>query len=670
MSKQLSWYFNENTNSDIKGRDDDVFENRKSSVASELLAREIVQNVIDSRYDKKQPAKLRLTYIDKPTKKAKDIIKDIIGDLYHSYLINTQAIKKHNPDEMDTNYLLIEDYNTTGLEGDYKKENINRWRYLHGLQANGSINKTQKEEIRKMDLLSWKLAEGASGKGSSEMGSRGLGKRALHHASYFKSCLEISKRVSDGKVILGGTCRLNDILVKNDTDQEKSTYYSHLGYFGLREDNWCKPIEENSLTEHVNFCESLGGSRDVSGTSFVIPYLRHGDPDQIFNFMIKNFYLSIHSQEIILEYNRGDKKEQVGNHNLLKYLRANDMHHEEEYLTFYEECINRTDDDSLMLKDSACDDKQFTKNDFKTKEEFEEFRRKVKGGYIGHLKVPMNLKSANDGKINQSYFHVFISKHSKSDPKTTSENSKKSNKKLFRDKYFIEEGLDLERIRNSKYKTLTLIKKTDQLAHGFVRDAEDANHKDLHHNNSKITTLWNEESCEQVVSTIKVSAKSLIQALDIVDEVSDQKSSIWFSRGTPKKEDPIPPTPTPNPPSPVPNPESNTNLIDIDDSKKGRVEFSANHKIPKFMEDYYNKGVVFTVQVSSQTRDGEPVPFLINITNKKIYDIVTDDNCELLKVNKKSFQIKTTDIGFHFNFLYKEIDTLPLNINVKVERLR
>lgn len=672
---KLEWFFDVAGGAGIKGTDDNVFESKQSH-ASELLAREIVQNVIDSKdKNSSQPTRLRITYISQPKRQAADLLRDIIGELYDKYLSNVPSIannpRSSNVQDKDTKYLLIEDYGTTGLRGSYDHNDIKRYRFLSSIKTSKEdFNENEERELQEMNLLSWKLADGISNKTAKQMGSRGLGKKALHHASEYNTCLEISKRLGDeDRKILGGTCRLNDSLTKTNRQEGSSTVYSNLGFFGILDQgsfNWCKPANDSG--EHKQrideFCKTLKIDRNDIGTSFVIPFLRYGDPKKIFTFMITNFYLSVDAGDIEIEYKVDDETLiRVNKDNLKSFLQEKDMKHQLNYLAFNEDCRKLDEDEATILKEDACEDRQFTKNDFKDGD-FEKFRSHIRGGGTGYLRVPLILKSLNN-ETSKSQFHVYIRKHETGDPRSSTDFiQKNSNKKLFRDKYFIEEGISLDDIKSSRYQILVLVKEKDNVAFEFVRDSEDANHRKLQYDNSKLRSKWTRETRESAITTIIESARSLIETISVRDEGSDIDSADWYSMGGRDKKKPIKPTP-PGPPI-IRN--KTISLLKITDDKKGKVDFSINDQIPVNDEQYFEKGVRFKIDISCKTREGQNVPFLINLENKEQYSIHTQD-CDLISKDKHSFTIEAKDINFRFMLLYKAVDTLNLVANANSKRL-
>lgn len=667
----LKWHFSRNKSEDLQGRDDDIFENKKSDQSSELLSREIVQNVLDSRYDSSKPVHLKLKYIKSPSQSAKKILKDIIGDLHTNFTKNVKGIKQEDPDTTSQSYLIIEDYNTTGLRGPYDQKAREEWRYLTGLKNQDKINEADDERLRGFDLLSWKLATGVSGKGSMEMGSRGLGKRSLHHASSFKTCLEVSKRSDDNQTILGGTCRLNELIIELNERDRSVINYSPVGFFGEYDGEWCKPLSSDESPDHKtyieNFCKSLNINRDKIGTSFVIPYLKRGEPAKIFDYMAAHWYFSIYKGDLTIEYEDEEHNQVVNKDNLLKFLESaeTNLSHEADYLRFYKEIEKTTDDDAILLKESACDDRKFTKGDFKTDEEFEKFRLNVKNNSLGYLRVPIKLKSRETSKLEKSQFHVYIRRYTKADPQRNINKKSKSNKKLFRGDYFLEDALNLDGIKNRKYQVMVLIKYEDTLAFEFVRNAEDANHRELLFETSNLSSLYDRQSVDDVVTTLKHSAQSLIEALEFMDEGNDADSSAWFSIGQSKKKK--------KKLIKVVNPPDATKKVTVLKMLEttGKIDFVINPELTQSeIDNYFTNGVKFHINFSAESRNGEKVPFLVNITNKKYYSVNFDEKtCKLITLNKDSFIIEAMRPSFRFQFLFKEVPSLKLDIRTRTFRI-
>lgn len=142
--------------------------------------------------------------------------------------------------------LVIEDYGTRGLEGDFT---IDSDLYQHG---------------KKNDFFYFWRNVGRSGKAEGDRGRWGLGKTVYQAASRINSFLGVTVRRSDQKKLLMGQATLKTHLLDN------RKYYPY-GWYGYFDGDFALPVDDAETISR--FCEDFSADRSGSpGLSVVVPY--------------------------------------------------------------------------------------------------------------------------------------------------------------------------------------------------------------------------------------------------------------------------------------------------------------------------------------------------------------------------------------------------------------
>ncbi len=157
-------------------------------------------------------------------------------------------------------FLVIEDAGTIGLEGD--------WR-----QYDDSATQSAKS-----NHFYWFFRNiGRSGKGDKDGGSWGLGKWVFPDASHASAYIVVTRRRSDGEMLLMG----QSVLTKHTIDGHR---YAPYGFFAETEDGLPVPLRmsEPAHRPFIERCIADFGlrMRSSSGLSVVIPFPRVEEEDQ------------------------------------------------------------------------------------------------------------------------------------------------------------------------------------------------------------------------------------------------------------------------------------------------------------------------------------------------------------------------------------------------------
>ena len=286
----IEWNFKEYPEDDEKS-DPKIYSRFQDDVV-DTLVREVIQNSIDAKRNDQTKVKVQFT-IDKADPA---FGSDFIGGNLPKHLSMHNALieEKEDFEELrdtggtpkwkgDLDFLMIEDFGTTGLAGDHEQMGKIDWDW--GDPNNPKMQPASRENRFRMFHWDWGGNQAAADSGTG--GSWGFGKAALTKASRIRSIITLTTKnrdYSDDKTVeqtLFGHCLV-------------SIHYQHgkaYKYFGHMRDSSAGPNKTWPLTNinsaHVptieDFKKLVGSNRDTNpserGLSVVIPF-----PDESITF--------------------------------------------------------------------------------------------------------------------------------------------------------------------------------------------------------------------------------------------------------------------------------------------------------------------------------------------------------------------------------------------------
>lgn len=257
---------------------------------NERLVREAIQNSLDAsiaRLDKTVTTPVRVRF------SLQGVHNPLNADSAALYL---DGLDEHLKEGLDPNddfrrrvavrgladsgmpYLVIEDTGTVGLEGDWERYD------------------DSEDDPAENEHFYWFFRNiGRSGKLNDEGGSWGLGKWVFPDASHASSYIAVTRRHSDGEILLMG----QTVLTKHNVDGQR---YAPYGYFGEIDDGLAVPLHtsEPSHRAFIRQCINDFGLRfrDEPGLSIIVPFPRtDGDPPitepEVLAAVIHNYFYPI-----------------------------------------------------------------------------------------------------------------------------------------------------------------------------------------------------------------------------------------------------------------------------------------------------------------------------------------------------------------------------------------
>ena len=321
--------------------DSAFFSNETVGNLATALLREGIQNVLDELKDKIRevngPARVRITHSGNKyainASEAKILLNELIP---HLEAESNGIIKSDLPDfTKPMSYLLFEDFNTNGLEGDPSEclfHDINDLSRPHNF------------------YFFWR-AYGRSGKLANKMGSWGVGKSVFPAVSSINSFWALTVRDSDKEAYLIG----QSVLKTHDrTDQPAPYGYFPWGFYGVfDEDDFAMP--EASISEIRKFQQLFRLKRGIvdrkedrdpdTGVSIIIPYpkaevtfesLTLATINQFFYPILKgNLEVEIQYEDLLIVLKKDTLRREVAKLDFSK-LPATDSTHKDQLLSLFE----------------------------------------------------------------------------------------------------------------------------------------------------------------------------------------------------------------------------------------------------------------------------------------------------------------------------------------------
>ena len=229
IQRNAGWFFKE-IERGIPERNPRETEFFRINAPGEAVVREFIQNSLDARKNQ-EPIKVKISFHSTRRENVSIFLEDtLISHLNACGLLEGREYPEEVP------YILLEDFNTTGLEGPYKPD------------------------AREGDFYNFWWREGISQKTGQRAGRWGLGKTTFHIVSKIRTFWGLTVR-GDGKILLMGKA-----LLKTHSLNEKR--YHYFGCFSLEDS---MPVEDNSILSRFRNSFAISRNDTETGLSVIIP---------------------------------------------------------------------------------------------------------------------------------------------------------------------------------------------------------------------------------------------------------------------------------------------------------------------------------------------------------------------------------------------------------------
>jgi len=500
-----TWKHNPKSKNDQTGNPTNTqfFSNETVGNLSNALIREGIQNNLDEIKDIRKPVKVRLflsgkKYAIKP-KDFKPYISELIPHLKaeNNGIIPSQLPNFNEP----VKFLVFEDFNTKGLEGDPFE-----------FKFDEAMNPTKPHNF----YFFWR-AYGISGKLDGKMGSWGVGKSVFPASSQVNSFFAMTIRHSDRKAYLIGQSVLK---THNLIEKPSECGYSPYGNFGKFDaDGFSLP--EESEEEIKKFVQTFRLHRDISenasentGLSIVIPYPKDDlTSNSLFLSTIEQFFYPILIGKLEVEISHEDTT---------YYLNAKNIRNELERIELDPETSFDTKSNLLSLFDfvewgAKIEQSEFVELQFDNPERAYEWRKdelfkninldNLRNKFDSELPLAFRIpiKFQPEGKEPElRYFSAYIQKNSNlQEPEN----------------HFIRNYLNIVGVKSLKKKgTRGMVLISDKDLVTFFGQAEGPAHTGWHKENFRVKY----ESAEGCISFVRRSLEKLYSILLLPSEGLDK----------------------------------------------------------------------------------------------------------------------------------------------------
>ncbi len=517
------------------------------------LVRETLQNSLDAGNGNGHPVRVRFAvHSDEPvfsSDKQDFYFSGLIRHLHESgcdFILSKQSLS----------YLVIEDFETTGLTGDPEQTNDEKGNDFYYFFRN----------------------VGRSGKGEDKGGSWGLGKWVFPDASKLNAFFALTKR-DDGDVLFMGQA----VLKQHTIDNEK---YDPYGFFSKLEDNESGLQIPFNAQEDQNIIKTFQHDfnlqrDDETGLSIVVPFLSEDEgfqsffPEDIVRSVIKYYFYPIVSGDLVVEV-CGSGKEWSSEKKVLDHDSIEDIvtqlrwpdHREigqEDLKRLIEMAMDRS-----TIEESKWHNLEYKGLNKGMKESIgskrEELAELYNSGERLYLKIPIEVKEKKSKKNFSSYFTAIIQK----------------DKDVEQGKdYYVRGNLaiqDIDTVRQYPVRVLVHIEEKEALAH-LLRDTEEPSHSDWRPNAPRAKEKY--VNVRQTVNMVKNAVKDILSVLSEDNDESVQEDAFidFFyvkKRETGSNNGEISTSPTPDV-----NPDGKMNLFKIERKSNGfAVSMSDGYDLP------------------------------------------------------------------------------------------
>jgi len=262
------------------------------------VIRESAQNSLDAKSsNSKKPVRMRISL----NKRKKNL-----GKYFDGLTPHLQASKVIDDDFLfdDIDFITIEDFETTGLQGDAKIFDKN----MIGSKDN--------------DFFWFHRNTNRTGKVGSKGGSYGYGKAAFANASKIKTFFTVSNSKKEGLRSFGSSIAKDHILPNGKRHQP----YGDFGYIDNDKTKGISiiPITEKSFVKRMMEDFNLGRKENEEGLSVIIPFPNEKwGIKNVMKSMIRNYFMPIIDKNLVIEFYENNNKIELVDHSNINQVVKN-----------------------------------------------------------------------------------------------------------------------------------------------------------------------------------------------------------------------------------------------------------------------------------------------------------------------------------------------------------
>jgi hypothetical protein len=471
------------------------------------LIRESMQNSIDEILDKRLPIKMRFTV----GKQSAKLNKEYFSDIYEHAKLSIQPSLLPSLD-LESNYLVIEDFNTNGLRGSISSQ-----------KPTANSSETYFDNYW---YFEWKSGE--TNKLTGGRGSWGVGKIVLSAASRLKTILVYSERQSlscpepNTNGILFGHSIFKYATLAND---KRLRPYR----------NWMKEVKVGSDIDYIptsdlddinQFCEDwrLVRKQKDYGTSIVIPFIKNTiTAERLIQCIIQDYFIAILDGHVICEVvDENNRRFDLNKENLVSLIEELDedswtsaTKNKQELIGFCQMYEKRIGAKTHKIEVRPGIDYANDWSNYEFEEALkDEFRSKIESGSCVEFEVVTEVPTQQVGISKTDKFSVLFSKYSREGLSKT---------------LFTRRGIIIpEAFRESKLNGLLSMVIIEENESNFLQQmlrlSEGPAHKNWTATGDKVLGRYEIKGLKKTIVWVKNSAQSIFKKLQPDQNIADDRS--------------------------------------------------------------------------------------------------------------------------------------------------
>lgn len=430
----------------------------------EAVVREFIQNALDARYEN-ETVGVRIYLGDTEQPRSFPYLDILVPHLCASDF-------DLPCDSGKISFLTIEDFGTTGLNGDTGRSDSNFYNFW------------------------WR--EGISDKSGRSGGRWGLGKTTFHLVSQIRTFWGITMRRDDNRTLLMGKTLLKPHEIGHDV-------FDYAGYFCT--DGW-NPIEDNNVIREFKRDFNVKRNADP-GLSIVIPFpVSEISLEGMVRSVLRHYFYAIIAGKLRVELcENGSEPVVLDGNNLIEVIhsvnwKGTDWENidVENMINFVRSAVYNTES-RIELNVSDMGSPEITENSFS---DLEDLREKFRGGDVCHFRVPVEVRPMGQRTGMNTYISIHVQKILGL-PRPM--------------EFYVRSGIlitDLKTLGNRPVFALLLA--DDEPVARFLGDCETPAH-----------TNWNErtegfkEKYENAVNLLRFIKKCIVRTVSILDEPPSER---------------------------------------------------------------------------------------------------------------------------------------------------
>jgi len=482
-----TWYFKEISPS-FKNREAMQGEFFASGSTIKSLIRESFQNSLDAKLnDCEGPVKIRIYFSDEENALHTEQISPFVSDAWAHFQARDNGLRNRPGNDEQCRYLVIEDFNTTGLNGDISE-------YTTPEKTNS--------------FYSFFRAEGQSNKRETDRGRWGIGKFVFPKASRIKTLFGLTVRSEDNKKYLVG-----QTILKSHRADNKA--YTPDGWFGcIKEmggDHLHMPVDYSHGTELVDkFSETFNLKRkSETGLSIIVPYIDNEITyEEIGLAVIEDYFWPILTGDLCVTLEGPGQPyviESGSLFDLIKVFARDGIHELETTLKLAKWATELEEGEYIRLKDPGKTGEPKLSEDYFDIDLLNKLRKAIDAEDKIAIRVPLSVHDKDSSEGNKTFFNLFLQRSSDS--------------QIGGMPVFIREGIIIPKVKCTKARGyISMVISEDPVIADFLGNAENPSHTEWHENSENFKDKYKYGS-----QTLRFVRNSVAKILEIIDQSSEKE---------------------------------------------------------------------------------------------------------------------------------------------------